>query len=137
MILASCSGKKGYEKYKRNHPEQLAKDCADKFPAKTEYKPGKIDTIPGETIYVPGDTITTNDTVYITKPKYVQCPPSLVCTPDTIIKTDSAALFLYWKEKAQKDLLISENTKYKKTNIRLIASLVIMILLCAFIVFKK
>ncbi|RKD19022.1 hypothetical protein BCY91_14185 [Pelobium manganitolerans] len=98
ISFSGCSGKKGYQKYIRNHPEVLAKDCMENFPPIETFKPGRIDTIPGKIIEVPGDTVFvkgyTRDTIYITKTKYIQCPPSLICTPDTIIRVDSSAVYL-------------------------------------------
>jgi len=137
--FSGCTGKKGYIKYSRNHPEVLAKDCMDKFPPIETFKPGRIDTVPGKTIEVPGDTVFikgkdgARDTVYITKPKYVQCPPSLICTPDTITKVDSSAVYLLKGAK----LKISEHEQtikeLKKDKLWLtVSGVVLFLLMCLF-----
>lgn len=95
--LTSCSGKKAFTKYAAKHPEALAKECLDKFPAKETYIQGKIDTLINyQTIKV--DSIECPK-VAANKIVFVKCPDSKVITKtlirvDTIIKKDSSALYL-------------------------------------------
>lgn len=116
--FSGCTGKKGYIKYSRNHPEVLAEDCMDKFPPIVTFKPGRIDTVAGKTILIKGDSIQCLEQLPGQPPskvkvpdKYVNCPPSLICTPDTITKVDSASVYLLNGAK----LKISEHEQTIKT----------------------
>lgn len=147
FTLPGCSGKKGYEKYKRNHPEVLAKDCAEKFPPVIRFLPGKTDTIPGDTIIVKGDSIPCPDGTKIKQPdKSVICPPSFTRV-DTITVTDSALLYLLYAninrlkaDSINKSITIinqeKEIKKIKKQKIIITISGVILFMLSAFLVFR-
>jgi len=95
--LSSCSGKKAFTKYASKHPEALAKECLDKFPAKETYIQGKIDTLMTyETI--PGDSIECPK-VASNQLSFVKCKDSKVIIKtllriDTINRVDSSANYL-------------------------------------------
>ena len=111
--LTSCSSKKAFEKYSEKHPEALAKECLEKFPAKETYIQGKTDTLlTYETIK--GDSIecpkVASNQLY-----FVKCKDSKVITKtliriDTINRVDSSALYLL---KVEKQNVISLNSKIK------------------------
>lgn len=89
--IGSCTGKKGYLKYKANHPEQFAKDCAAIFPNKEDYSKGetivKSDTIykEGKVIDCPEPTISPDGKV---NPGKVNCPGERIIR-DSIFRTDT------------------------------------------------
>lgn len=95
--LTSCSGKKAFIKYSSKHPEVLAKECLDKFPAKETYIQGKIDTLINYQT-IKGDSIECPKALP-NKVVFVKCPDNKVITKtlirvDTIIKKDSSANYL-------------------------------------------
>lgn len=95
--LTSCSGKKAFTKYASKHPEILAKECLDKFPAKETYIQGKIDTLINYQT-IKGDSVECPKALP-NKVVFVKCPDSKVMIKtlirvDTIIKKDSSALYL-------------------------------------------
>jgi len=95
--LVSCSGKKGFVKFAKNHPEALAKECLDKFPSKETFIQGKTDTLVNYQT-IKGDSIECPKALP-NKTVFVKCPDNKVITKtllrvDTIVKRDSSALFL-------------------------------------------
>lgn len=147
-FLPGCSGKKGYEKYKRNHPEVLAKYCAEKFPPVIRFLPGKTDTIPGDTIFVKGDSIPCPDGTKVKAPdKPAYCPPSYRRV-DTVQVTDSAKLFLlntrinklYADSIKHTTVIASQKEdikKLKKDKTLITISGAMLFMLSAFLVFRR
>jgi hypothetical protein len=82
LAFVSCTGKKGYLKFKSNNPVQFAKDCYDAFPIKETFIKGK-DSIIERTLTVKGDSIPC-PAVQGSKPIYVKCPDAKVIYKDVI-----------------------------------------------------
>lgn len=118
--FVSCSGKKRFVKFAKNHPEALAKECLDKFPIKETFIQGKTDTLVNYQT-IKGDSIECPKALP-NKTVYVKCPDSKVITKtlirvDTIIKKDSSALYLLYLEKGNSIVLNSKirELKHDKT----------------------
>lgn len=113
LILALISGcKVGYEKQKiraekfyLENPNDLALQCASKYPPKTEY-------VKGETI-VRSDTVVRNDTVVVTiykegKVEYIKVPcPTCKEITKYVNQTDTVKV----EDEAKLALLRNDNTK--------------------------
>lgn len=152
LILAitspGCTGKRGYEKYKRNNPVLFAADCSKTFPSVIRYLPGKTDTIPGDTIIVKGDSVPCPDGTKVKQPdKSVICPPSFTRV-DTITVTDSALLYVLHSninrlrtDSINKSMTIEyqqkEIKKLKKDKTLITISGVMLFMLSAFLVFRR
>lgn len=97
LILGGCASVKKQrsraQEFFREHPAELAELCADKFPPRIEYRPGKTETlIHRDTVTTPGDSIPCPETVnpetgekYIPK---VKCPDTQLIT-ERWLRTDS------------------------------------------------
>ena len=114
-IFVSCSGKRGYEKYKRNHNIDYAKDCLIDFPAQTKFIEGKTTIITKDSL-IKGDSIPCpkqqNDKE-ITKTVYVTCPDvkaaiKYITRVDTVSIQDGRILAI------NKDLTIVNQTQANK-----------------------
>lgn len=130
MIL-SCTGKKGYLKYSASHPEVLAKDCLDKFPAKESFIKGKTDTLIEYSI-LKADSFACPE-VKGQKITYIKIPTKSLKTlyisrTDTVIKRDSSALFLLMKSDNKVLNQNDEIIKLKDQKISLIIWLILAVI---------
>lgn len=104
VFVAGCATtEKKARNYYLENKQDLSALCAECFPVKSEFKPGKPIQLPADTVFIPGiPVIVKGDCPDGTKVD-VECPPSdtiKVYIPiqirDTLIQADSAAIF-YWK----------------------------------------
>lgn len=130
LAFVSCTGKKGYLKYKAKHLDIFAKDCANSFPVKTVFIKGK-DSITVKDSLIKGDSIACPKVEGQTKYVYVKCPDSKVITKvvlrvDTLVKRDSSILFLNEKLKQTIQLQDDKIKELRSTKTSLILSCIIL-----------
>lgn len=106
LALTACNTVKKQQRkaeaFYQDHPEQLAKQCADKFPPDTIFKKGEV-VVKSDTAFIKGDSIPCppvvnekGETVYVK----VKCPDSKIIRDtitriDTIEKINTAAVEYY------------------------------------------
>lgn len=92
VLLASCVTEKKAVNYMRTHPEKLAEMCANTFPPKIEYRPGKPIYKTDSIIEIRIDTVkVTVDCPDGTKVD-ADCPPNKTITKtirDSVMVTDT------------------------------------------------
>lgn len=151
MLLGCITEKKqrfNAEQFYKQHPEELANNCSEKFPVRTEYLKGKeittVDTVVMQNIVM--DCPTVYDTITHTSytPKIV-CPEQKVITIEkktvnTLVKENTAKVEAYRlsAETLKQNLAVSESkgsfleNKVKKEFFAIIALSVLLLLSLAF-----
>ena len=134
LAFVSCTGKKGYLKYKAKHVEIFAQDCANSFPVKTVFIKGK-DSITIKDSLIKGDSIacpqSKEDKEKGVKPTFAKCPDSKVITKvvlrvDTLVQRDSSILFLNEKLKKTVQLQDDKIKELRSAKISLILGCIIL-----------
>ena len=139
-FILSCTGKKGYLEYSRNHPEVLAKDCLNQFPVKETFKMGKTDTLVQYSI-LKADSVAC-PTVKGQKVYYVKYPVKSLKTlyinrTDTIVKRDSSALFLLMKSQNKVLTQNDEIAKLREQKSNLILWMILSIISLVSLIYIK
>jgi hypothetical protein len=146
ILFASCNTLKKQKRTAENYylirPQELAKNCAEKYPPIVTIKPGEI-TVKSDTTYIKGDSIPCPPVVNAEGEKVyvkVKCPDSKIIhdtikSVDTFF-TENTALtsYLIYKTDSLSIALIKTNTGFQQSKTQASIRLWMLIAACACIV---